>query len=110
MFLERKVSLEHCPASAQEEYAFELLAEMQLEMDLNKTRGSGKLFQTSLEKALFSSPVACIKSIEARLDKLRRKYNAREIKDISVLEEFKSALEKITPESFSRYQKRRVRG
>ena len=104
-FLERKVSLEHCPASAQEEYAFELLAEMQLEMDLNKTRGSGKLFQTSLEKALFSSPVACIKSIEARLDKLRRKYNACEIKDISVLEEFKSALEKITPESFSRYQK-----
>lgn len=104
-FLERKVSLEHCPASAQEEYAFELLAEMQLEMDLNKTRGSGKLFQTSLEKALFSSPVACIKSIEARLDKLRRKYNSCEIKDISVLEEFKSALEKITPESFTRYQK-----
>lgn len=104
-FLERKVSLEHCPASAQEEYAFELLAEMQLEMDLNKNRGSGKLFQTSLEKALFSSPVACIKSIEARLDKLRRKYNSCEIKDISVLEEFKSALEKITPEAFTRYQK-----
>ena len=104
-FLERKVSLEHCPASAQEEYAFELLAEMQLEMDLNKNRGSGKLFQTSLEKALFSSPVACIKSIEARLDKLRRKYNSCEIKDISVPEEFKSALEKITPEAFTRYQK-----
>ena len=104
-FLERKVSLEHCPASAQEEYAFELLAEMQLEMDLNKTRGSGKLFQTSLEKALFSSPVACIKSIEARLAKLKKKYNSCEIKDISVLEEFKSALEKITPEAFTRYQK-----
>lgn len=104
-FLERKVSLEHCPASAQEENAFELLAEMQLEMDLNKTRGSGKLFQTSLEKALFSSPVACIKSIEARLAKLKKKYNSCEIKDISVLEEFKSALEKITPEAFTRYQK-----
>lgn len=104
-FLERKVSLEHCPASVQEEYAFELLAEMQLEMDLNKTRGSGKLFQTSLEKALFSSPDACIKSIEARLNKLRKKYNSCEIKDISVLEVFKSALEKITPESFTRYQK-----
>ena len=104
-FLERKVSLEHCPASAQEENAFELLAEMQLEMDLNKTRGSGKLFQTSLEKALFSSPVACIKSIEARLAKLKKKYNSYEIKDISVLEEFKSALEKITPEAFTRYQK-----
>lgn len=104
-FLERKVSLEHCPASAQEEYAFELLAEMQLEMDLNKTRGSGKLFQTSLEKALFSSPDACIKSIEARLDKLRKKYNSCEIKDIDILEEFKSALQKITPESFTRYQK-----
>ena len=104
-FLERKVSLEHCPASAQEEYAFELLAEMQLEMDLNKTRGAGKLFKTSLEKALFSSPIACIKSIEGRLAKLRSRYNSHEIKDIRVLEEFKSALEKITPATFTRYQK-----
>ena len=72
-FLERKITLERCRASAQEEYAFDIFAEMQLEMDLGKTKGTGQLFKTSLEKSLFSSPAACIKSIEARLKKLYKK-------------------------------------
>ena len=104
-FLERKVTLERCPASAQEEYAFDIFAQMQLEMDLGKSKGTGHLFKTSLEKSLFSSPAACIKSIEARLKKLNKKYTADDIKDISLLEELKAALEAITPEGFSRYQK-----
>lgn len=104
-FLERKITLERCNASAQEEYVFDVFAEMQLEMDLGKTRGTGQLFKTSLEKSLFSSPAACIKSIDARLKKLYKKYNADDIKDIRLLEELKAALEKITPESFTRYQK-----
>lgn len=104
-FLERKITLERCNASAQEEYVFDIFAEMQLEMDLGKTRGTGQLFKTSLEKSLFSSPVACIKSIDARLKKLYKKYNADDIKDIRLLEELKAALEKIIPESFTRYQK-----
>jgi len=104
-FLERRITLERCKASAQEEYAFDAFAEMQLEMDLGKARGVGQLFKTSLEKSLFSSPAACIKSIEARLKKLYKKYTADDIKDIRLLEELKSALEKITPENFTRYQK-----
>ena len=51
-----------------------------------------------------SSPAACIKSIDARLNKLRKKYSDNEIKDIRALEELKSALENITPSDFSRYQ------
>lgn len=104
-FLERSIALERCKASAQEEYAFDAFAEMQLEMDLGKARGVGQLFKTSLEKSLFSSPAACIKSIEARLKKLYKKYTSDDIKDIRLLEELKSALEKITPENFTRYQK-----
>ncbi|MDO5575684.1 MAG: DEAD/DEAH box helicase [Fibrobacter sp.] len=104
-FLERKITLERCNASLQEELAFDIFAEMQLEMDLGKNRGTGQLFKTSLEKALFSSPAACVKSIDARLKKLNKKYTAKDIKDISLLEKFKEALEKITPESFTRYQK-----
>lgn len=104
-FLERKITLERCSASAQEEYVFDVFAEMQLEMDLGKTRGTGQLFKTSLEKSLFSSPTACIKSIDARLKKLYKKYHADDIKDIRLLEELQAALEKITPESFTRYQK-----
>lgn len=104
-FLERKITLERCKASAKEENAYEIFAEMQLEMDLNKARGTGQLFKTSLEKSLFSSPAACIKSIDARLTKLYKKYSADDIKDIRLLEELKEALLQIQPKDFTRYKK-----
>lgn len=103
-FLERRIELERCKASAKEEYAFDIFAEMKLQMDLNKTRAQGQLFKTSLEKSLFSSPAACIKSIDARLGKLRKKYGDDEIRDIHALEELRAALVQIEPEDFSRYQ------
>lgn len=104
-FLERNITLEYCHASACEEYAYGLFADMQLQMDFGKTRGTGQLFKTSLEKSLFSSPAACIKSIEERLQKLYKKYNSDDIKDIRLLEELRDALAKITPNDFMRYQK-----
>ncbi len=104
-FLERKVNLERCHASAREEYAFELFADMKLQMDVGRERGNGHLFKTSLEKSLFSSPAACIKSIDARLAKLNKKYGFGEIEDIGKLESLRDALNRIKPEDFSRYQK-----
>lgn len=83
----------------------DLLAEMQLEMDAGKAKSSGRLFKTSLEKSLFSSPAACRKSIEARLKKLYKKYTADDISDIRLLEELHTALGQVTPENFTRYQK-----
>lgn len=104
-FLERQVTLEHCHASAREEHAFDLLAEMQLEMDAGKAKNTGRLFKTNLEKSLFSSPAACCKSIEARLKKLYKKYTVDDISDIRLLEELHTALGQVTPENFTRYQK-----
>lgn len=104
-FLERQVTLEHCHASAQEEHAFDLLAEMQLEMDAGKANNTGRLFKTNLEKSLFSSPAACCKSIEARLKKLYKKYTVDDTSDIRLLEELHTALGQVTPENFTRYQK-----
>lgn len=104
-FLERQVTLEHCHASAQEEHVFDLLAEMQLEMDAGKAKNTGRLFKTNLEKSLFSSPAACCKSIEARLKKLYKKYTVDDISDIRLLEELHTALGQVTPENFTRYQK-----
>lgn len=104
-FLERKVHLERCHASAREEYAYEIFSEMQLQMDVGRERGNGHLFKTSLEKSLFSSPAACIKSIDARLAKLNKKYGFAEIKDIGVLESLRDALARIKPQDFTRYQK-----
>lgn len=104
-FLERRITLERCCASQQEEDVFNLFADMQLEMDLGRSRSTGQLFKTSLEKALFSSPAACIKSVDARLKKLKIKYNEEDIRDIHLLEELRTALEKIIPKNFTRYQK-----
>lgn len=104
-FLERNIVLERCHASIKEEYAFNIFAEMQLQMDIEKTKGAGQLFKTSLEKSLFSSPAACLKSIELRLAKLRKKYSAEDMADINALEELYEALSRITPGDFSRYQK-----
>lgn len=104
-FLERKVTLERCRASAAEEAAFATFAEMQLDMDRGKRGAGSQLFKTGLEKALFSSPAACIKSIEERLKKLRKKCDGGELHDISALEEMKRALEDIAPKDFTRYQK-----
>ncbi len=84
-YLERTVDLLSCEASPKEEYVFDIFAQMQLDMDVNKPRGTGQLFKTSLEKSLFSSPKACLKSVEERLKKLRRKYPNGEIKDISLV-------------------------
>ena len=103
-FLEREIHLERCHASAREEYAYEVFSEMQLQMDVGRERGNGHLFKTSLEKSLFSSPAACIKSIDARLSKLNKKYGFGDIKDIGKLETLRDALQRIKPEDFSRYQ------
>lgn len=104
-FLERNITLERCHASVREEQSYDIFADMQLEMDLGKSRGTGQLFKTSLEKSLFSSPAACIKSIDARLKKLYKKYSTDDIKDIKLLEELRDSLLKITPKDFMRYQK-----
>ena len=103
-FLERTVTLERCHASAREERAFSLFADMELQMDVGRERGSSHLFKTSLEKSLFSSPAACIKSIDARLAKLNKKYDFADIEDIGELESLRDALMRIKPQDFSRYQ------
>ncbi|RKM63017.1 DEAD/DEAH box helicase [Butyrivibrio sp. XB500-5] len=102
-FKERVIKIEKCHASAREEAAYEIFANMKLEMDESKARGKGILFKTSLEKSLFSSPAACIKSLEARIKKLEKRFLDGEMPDIAALKELKDALELITPADFSRY-------
>lgn len=102
-FKERVITIEKCSASAREEYAYDIFADMKLKMDMGKNNGKGLLFKTSLEKSLFSSPAACIKSLDERIKKLEKKYTASEMPDIDKLKELKAALEQIKPEDFSRY-------
>lgn len=104
-YLERTVNLVSCEASPREEAVFDIFAQMQLDMDTSKPKGTGQLFKTSLEKSLFSSPKACLKSVEERLKKLRHKYPNGDIKDIALLEELRDALALVESHDFSRYTK-----
>lgn len=101
-FQERRISIESCQASPHEEEAFDVFANMQLEMD-SKGRGAMQLFKTTLEKSMFSSPAACIKSIDERIRRLTRNQGQDASKDIQVLSSLRDSLEQISPESFSRY-------
>ncbi len=103
--LERQLVEEKCRASLEEEAVYDIFTELRLDMDIENKRGKGTLFKTALEKALFSSPAACMKTIDARLKKLRKKYADDDIRDIRSLEHLSEALGKVTARNFSRYRK-----
>lgn len=103
-FQERRISLEKCYTTAAEEKAFDIFTTMQLNMD-KADRMATQLFKTTLEKALFSSPAACIKSIEARIRRLERVGGLDALADIQALTELMEALEPIKPSQFSRYMR-----
>jgi superfamily II DNA or RNA helicase len=84
---ERKVMRAKAQASAAEEQAYEVLTELELP-ELDGQAQGGILFKTGLEKALFSSPAACLQQLRAPLRRkrlsdalpaaLRREVNSEE--------------------------------
>ena len=102
-FKERKISEVRNNTTLLEENAFDYFVNMKL----IESEKKGSLFKTTLEKALFSSPSACIKTIENRIDKLSNavQKDVEYKKDIELLKGLKNELEKITKEDFSKYQK-----
>ncbi|MGN0878091.1 MAG: helicase-related protein [Oligosphaeraceae bacterium] len=71
-FLERLIGKEQVDASPQEEAAYNLLADLQLDSEAHHRNGS-LLFKTTLEKALFSSPAACRETLRNRLRTLQER-------------------------------------
>ncbi len=95
-------------ASDREEEAFRILAELDLQSDQN-VRKSTRLFRVVLEKALFSSPTACLETLERRMQRHRRQIEKQEnpavaAHDLAMLEELRVAVAAIEPQEFSRYQ------
>lgn len=52
---------------------------------LDQRKGAGQLFKTTLEKALFSSPAACLSTIKNRLARLEKNPDQDDLRDISSL-------------------------
>ncbi len=131
---EPQVMEAHATASAEEETAFERLVSLELPV-LDEGATGGILFKTGLTKALFSSPAACAEQLRAPLrrkrvadalpDAVRKEildkgrtptsaalgraagYFAGEplAAELVALRDLARAIEAITPERFSKYQK-----
>lgn len=103
-FKERTVGVARCRASEAEERVHDALAEMRFTR-LDRDKGAGELFRTTLEKALFSSPAACLSTVRNRLGRLRRLEDPAFEKDIRLLEELAGLLEAVAPGAFGKYRK-----
>ena len=102
---ERRVLKLSRDASPKEERAYELLAGLNFR-SLDRAQRTGQLlFRTVLEKALFSSPAACLQTATARLKKLEADASPEAVHDRAALQELVTAVEAITPADFTQYQK-----
>ena len=70
-FMDRSILKAPCQASAAEEAVFDALTGMTFRRLDQRTSGV-RLFKTTLEKALFSSPAACIETARNRVHTLER--------------------------------------
>ena len=101
-FQERKISTTRTRATLEEESAFDALLNIRLSRPDHKKNG-GILFRTTLEKALFSSPAACLETIDARIARLEKGKYEQDIGDEAALNTLRSRIADIGPDQFSRF-------
>ncbi len=99
--MDRHVSL--CPANAslQEEQVFGMITDTRLE-ELSRRTGNGWLLRTTMEKAVLSSPAACLESVENRINKLEKKGTSED--QLRPWYSIRHALNEVGSNEFSKYQ------
>ncbi|MBT3223634.1 MAG: DEAD/DEAH box helicase family protein, partial [Proteobacteria bacterium] len=104
-FPERRIAKARSNASASEEAAFNVLVDMEFSR-LDQRRHAGMLFKTTLEKSIFSSPAACLQTVESRIKRLLSRKDADDFaNDIAELRALAEAVVNIDAPSFGKYQK-----
>ncbi|MCK4505856.1 MAG: DEAD/DEAH box helicase [Candidatus Aegiribacteria sp.] len=103
-FREREISSKRTSATPIEEEAFSALVNTHFtRLDTKKT--GAILFKTTLQKALFSSPAACLETIRNRIRKLEKTGEPGWKNDINSLKALQKKVTTITPDHFSKYQR-----
>jgi ERCC4-related helicase len=100
---ERDAANLEASASAREEAVFSALAELRLP-DSDRRAKAGQLFRTTLQKAMLSSPMACLETVRNRLKTLSQSTDPSS-DDQSALEPLIPLLEAISADDFSKYQR-----
>lgn len=101
-FPERQVFRLAAQASAAENLAFDALAELKLASDGGGARDGAILFRTVLEKALFSSPAACLQTLKERICRLEARDATHP--DLASLRDLQALVQQIEPAQFSKLQ------
>jgi len=103
-FKQREIRTAYCAASPVEEEVFDAFSQLHFST-LDRRKGAEQLFKTTLEKALFSSPAACLETIRNRIKRLSKETDPVILEDVNSLTDFAAQVETITQEHFSKYQK-----
>jgi superfamily II DNA or RNA helicase len=90
--------------SVQEEAVYDALASLDLRGDRSAKKGE-RLFRTTLEKALFSSPAAFMETVVRRIDAVRRQGDEDSNADADALTAFLPMLEALDDNAFTKYQR-----
>ena len=107
-FRDRQVFPQEFPASAAEEAAYDALLAVRIAGRRPET-ATRDLFAVTLEKALFSSPAACIETVDERIKRRDREIaNGEDASsrrtEIASLTALRDSLERVGPSDYSKYQ------
>ena len=100
-FKERHIGEVPCTATAKEEAALE--AFLTYESMLPNTE-NGRLRDMTFKKGMFSSPAACLKSVQGRMSRLEKEGSEDAMTERRALSVLEDALREIGTQDFSRYQ------
>ena len=101
-FMERHVAQEECWASAKEEAALDAFVALE---KLLIGDGGSALKAMTFKKAMFSSPAACMKSLDIRRKKLNDIFTDAAMQEKKALDQLYHALAMIEPQDFTRYMR-----
>ena len=107
-FRDRQVFPQRFPASAAEEAAYDALLAVRI-AGRRPEAATRDLFAVTLEKALFSSPSACIETVDERIRRREREISNGEDAssrrtEIASLTALRDSLVRIGPSDYSKYQ------
>jgi len=92
------------PLGEKEAEAYSMIAELQLDLDEENPRTRAiDLFRTTLAKAIFSSPAACLETVTGRLSRIRNGTARGTEADRRKLESLSAILDSIAPGEFQKY-------
>jgi superfamily II DNA or RNA helicase len=93
------------PLSEKEEKAYGMIADLRLDLDEEGSRGRAiDLFRTTLAKAIFSSPAACLETVTGRISRIEKGTASGTKADQQKLAALADVLASIAPGDFRKYQ------